>query len=644
MKRKTIQLAVICVLLLLVPFPAFTSGAQGAEGRPFTAEHVEEFVDHYIMSSMEEMYIPGTVIIVVKDGEVLFEKGYGYDNVELERAVDPGASLFRIGSVTKLFTATAIMQLVEQGRLDLDQDVNQYLDGFQVDTGGYAPIQLRHLLTHTAGFEEKNFGMAAEHYENRVPLKEYVTNNQPNVIRTPGEYIQYSNYGIGLLGVIIEDVSGLSYEDYIKQYILEPLNMQNTYVMLNEDVEEGLAKEYSYANDQYTELSLYDYNYPPAGSMISTAEDMAKFIQAHLNLGELNGVRIMEASTAELMHDRQFSQHPLVQGFGFGFFENLYNQLRILEHGGNTDGSNSMFMIEKESNWGLFISNNGVNGAYPIHIFGKKFVDEFFPNPQTQAPVNHSGVELEEDLTRYQGIYHLNRYGHDDISKFVLAINPSLHVKVNEEQGLQVTFFGETVNYEQVEPLVFFNPLANQYIAFEEDANGAITHLFDSMVFEKKKWYEDTLLHAILAGALLLFSIAILLTIAIRFFIKRIRKKKHIDIGGHAKSLKWLSLSKNTLVLNSLIFILFIMLIGIGLVNMMSSGGFSFELPIIFIVAFIAPILMVGLTLFLGFALVKLWMTRAGTIMNKMTMTLYFMVSLSFLLVLHYYNWIGFNF
>src|SRR5690242_12011807 len=212
------------------PPPAKSSSAPTPEASPapaLTKQDFETFLDALIPSQLQTCNIAGAVVSVVKDGQTLFQKGYGYADVEAKKPVLPDQTLFRPGSISKLFTATAVMQLVEQGKLDLDRDVNDYLD-FVIPKTYPDPVTLRQLLTHTAGFEETLKNLFVAHESDMKPLRTYLVNQMPARIFPPGKVPSYSNYGFTLAGYIVERVSGEKFERYIDDHILKPLAMNNS--------------------------------------------------------------------------------------------------------------------------------------------------------------------------------------------------------------------------------------------------------------------------------------------------------------------------------------------------------------------------------------------------------------------------------
>lgn len=630
----------LCILLLVLPLEMVAT-TKTVQGTDLTKETAQVFVEDYFIESMEEYQIPGAVILVVKDNEILYEQGFGYANLEQELKVDPSQSLFRIGSVSKLFTAMAIMQLVEQGLVDLEVDVNDYLTYFQIDTQQFQPIRVKHLLTHTPGFDEKIFGMAAEHYSDRQSLRDYLKENQPQMIREPGQYIQYSNYGFGILGLLIEEVSGLSYEKYIEEHILKPLNMNDTYVAMNSSVYDQLAREYFPRGEHFQEEPLYDYHYPPAGSFVATAEDMAKFMLLHLNDGTWNGTTVINESTTKLMHERQFSQHPNVQGFGYGFFERLQNSHRFLEHGGNTGGTNSMLMIDKERNIGIFTSNNGFAGGLLSYYFPSAFINHFYPISQSVAAMEVAAQPVEEDLIRYEGSYYTNRYSHEEASKISLAMAPPIKVSQETDLSLLVQYLGQESTFIQVEPLVFMNPETEQYLAFEEDGKGQITHLFylDSFVYEKGSWYQNTLLHVILFGLFVLFSVATGFILMVKLIKKLVKRNKQSWSTETRQS--WYKDPGKLNMMLGLSFLLFLVVLVMGLLQIDGIAAVFIELPLAVQWALYLPFITIVLVLAQGFTLVRAWLSRTGSLFKRLYYTTVLLLAVSVLLVFRFYNMIG---
>src|SRR5213592_5061273 len=254
-----------------------------------TKADFETFLDALIPSQLRNRNIAGAVFSGVKDGQVLFQKGYGYADFEAKQPVLPDQTLFRPGSISKLFTATAVMQLVEQGKLDLDRDVNEYLD-FAIPKTYPEPVTLRRLLTHTAGFEETLKNLFVAHESDMKPLRTYLVNQMPQRIFPTGKVVSYSNYGFTVAGYIVERVSGEKFERYIDNNILKPLRMTNS--SFDQPLPAQLATQMSqgYLNATKKPRDFEFVQAAPAGALSTTAADMTRFMLAFLQDGSVDGV------------------------------------------------------------------------------------------------------------------------------------------------------------------------------------------------------------------------------------------------------------------------------------------------------------------------------------------------------------------
>ncbi|HLE55684.1 MAG TPA: serine hydrolase domain-containing protein, partial [Rhodothermia bacterium] len=288
-------------------------------GHSLTATDVETFLDGFVPLQLEQDDIAGATISIVKDGQLLFAKGYGYADVEKKHPVVADATLFRPGSISKLFTWTAVMQLAEQGKLDLDRDVNTYLD-FKIPEAFGKPITVKNLLTHTPGFEDvvKDLFVDAS---KQVSLGQYLKTHIPRRIYPPGTVAAYSNYGAGLAGYIVERVSGRPFNQYVDENIFKPLVM--THSTFEQPLPNSLAaqmsKGYRSASDGPKPFEAVGPG--PAGSLSSSSTDMARFMTAHLQQGQYAEARILRPETVSRMHSRLFELNPAANGMALGFYE-----------------------------------------------------------------------------------------------------------------------------------------------------------------------------------------------------------------------------------------------------------------------------------------------------------------------------------
>src|SRR5947207_6048738 len=339
--------------------PAIVPQPSPASAPELTKSDFETFLDALIPSQLQNRNVAGAVVSVVKDGKVLFQKGYGYADVEAERPVLPDQTLFRPGSISKLFTATAAMQFVEQGKLELDRDVNDYLD-FPIPKTYPEPITLRQLLTHTGGFEETLKNLFVAHESDTKSLRTYLANQMPARIFPPDKIPSYSNYGFTLAGYIVERVSGEKFERYIENHILKPLGMNNSTFdqPLPPQLAPQISKGYLSASKKPRDFELVQA--APAGALTTTAADMTRFMLAFLQGGALDGVSILKPETVRQMETRHFEFHPMLPGLDITFMEYLINPVRIIAHGGDTVYFHSDMILVPEAHFGYFLSYNSL--------------------------------------------------------------------------------------------------------------------------------------------------------------------------------------------------------------------------------------------------------------------------------------------
>jgi CubicO group peptidase (beta-lactamase class C family) len=305
--------------------PTALSQARG----PTDRAEIETFLDDLLGKELETYHIAGAAVSVVKDGKLFFAKGYGYADVAKGIPVDPEKTLFRIGSLTKLFTWTAVMQLAEQGKLDLDTDINTYLD-FRIPDTYPQPITLKHLMTHTAGFEDQHVAMVTLKEEDIMPQGKWLVSHIPARVRPPGQVAAYSNYGAALAGYIVARVTGESYSQYVQDHILNPLGMKSSTALWptppNLRTRESVGYTYTDGAFQVFPRLLGPVDLFPIGAMDATVTDIARFMIAHLQNGRysdpaISEARILEEATARQMHSTLYTPDPRILGTTYGFFE-----------------------------------------------------------------------------------------------------------------------------------------------------------------------------------------------------------------------------------------------------------------------------------------------------------------------------------
>jgi CubicO group peptidase (beta-lactamase class C family) len=456
-----------------------------------TAEDLGVFIDGVMKIELERDDIAGGVISVAKDGKVLFEKGYGYADVAKKKPVSPEDTLFRPGSISKLFTGTAVMQLVEQGKLDLDRDVNDYLD-FRIPATYAQPVTLRRLLTHTAGFEE-----VAKDLFSRTPssLGQYIVTHVPARIYAPGALGAYSNYGVALAGYVVQRVSGETFDQYVANHIFKPLRMVHS--TFSQPLPPSLAPLMSDGYEVASGGSQPFEEVPPspAGALSTSGDDMTHFMIAHLQDGRYGDVQILRAETAQLMHSRQYAGDPAVNGIAISFFEESRNGHRIIGHGGDTRYFHSDFHLILDANVGFFISFNsaGRDDFDPRDAIWKEFLERYFPYPLPAIP---KVATAPVDARALTGSYMVSRRGDTNFFK-AGALLGEFAVRAKPDGTLiidRVTDFnGQPVQWREVGPLVYQRVGEQEHIAFKPDASSQMVILTDdaSFALQRVSWYQS---------------------------------------------------------------------------------------------------------------------------------------------------------
>jgi CubicO group peptidase (beta-lactamase class C family) len=616
------------------------AGATG-EGEPTAAApggaidpaDLESFVDGIIADQLQTHHVPGATVAIVKDGKPALVKGYGLADVEREKKVDGDTTLFRIGSISKLFTWTSVMQLKEAGALSLDDDVNQYLTSFQVPATFKEPIRIRNLMTHTPGLEDIGVGYVfVRGPEDFLTLEEALKRFMPARVWEPGVRAAYSNWGAALAGLIVEKASGMDFDDYEDAGIFEPLEMSRT--TFREPLPEALAADmsigYLHKGGEFKPQPFeYTHNVAPAGAISSTAGDMAKFMIAHLQDGAYGEGRILGPESTREMRERLFTPDPRLRlGLGHGFIEHLVNGRLIYTHGGDTRYHHSMMVLLPEEDFGLFISFNADPGSARGNLV-QAVMDRYYPaaDGAEESEAGQAVAPPQEEIAEIVGSYRSNRSAYTKFEKVFGALS---------EIGVNVADDGEMIvdgtRYGYVEPLLWEDPKTGNRIAFGRDESGRVKYIFgdDALIMagEKIPVYERGSVHVLLGAIALLTFIGVFLTSA-----------RHLDRFGAASPLgagaHWASLAASLLLLAFAVLIAFVFATT-DIITELYYGYPDSVRPIMAlpVIATVPALIAVGCA-------ALAWARGSGTVRRRFAYSVSALMPILFLAILVYWNAYG---
>jgi CubicO group peptidase (beta-lactamase class C family) len=604
------------------------------------------FLDELLGRQMEEYHIAGATVSVVKDGELIFAKGYGYADLENGIPVDPEQTGFRVGSVTKLFTATAVMQLAEQGKLNLDADINTYLD-FQIPATYPEPITLKHLLTHTPGFEDRFFEVLASDVDDLVPARDWLISHMPERVRPPGIMAAYSNYGTSLAGYIVAQVSGMPYEQYIQKNILNPLGMVHSTAQspIPSDLLDQASVGYTYEDGTFQPFPDYlgQPGFVPAAAITASATDMARFMIAHLQDGRYSDentpeVRILKEATAQQMHTTLYTPDPRLLGTAYGFFDFSDNGQRTLGHSGESHPFNTLLLLLPDQNLGLFVSYNSEGGGNLTnqHLgFERAFFDHFYPAPPVE-PIQPP-TDFAERAARLEGTYRLTRSSYTTLEKVTTLMGGTVSISDSGDGALLFTTPWGEWQFIEVEPL-YFREVDGQFsLVFREDDQGRITHMFANVTpmfaFEKLNWYETPAFNMSVALSCVLIFLSMILVASVRFVRNRRRSSDSQPAPRGAGMAQGIVLTISVL---NLLFVVGTALWG----NPFPVFGVSMIYKIVLGLGVLSATLTVGALVYTALA----WKDGYWSVAARAYYTLVTVAAVAFVWFLSYWNLLGWRF
>ncbi len=488
---------------------------------------IAAFFEKETPAFLEKSHIAGGVVAVVQGGRTVFLRGFGFSDLEKKTPVDPQRTLFRPGSISKLITWTLVMQLVEEGKIDLRKDVKGYID-FELPGGFSQPIAMENLMSHTGGFEDRVIGLFSKDTSGLISLRDSVTQRIPVRVQSPGRQSSYSNYGVALAGYIAERISGRPFADLARERVFDPLGMDSSSFQqpLPELLAARMSKGYMYDQERWNEEAFEFVNDSPAGALSSTGADMANFMIMHLNDGEFNGARILGRETARRMHQSHFRLNPGINGFAHGFMELDRGEERIIGHGGDTIYFHSMLMLWPARRLGIFISFNTGTGflSYNPGALIQQFSDTYFP----QKSGSELAVQNPSDANIYSGSFAVNRRPESDFMK-VISLLMAVPVEVSPQGGLMIPnlLTREMDRYVEIGPDLFqkFDGVDRVFFTRNEagKAQSLIFGAMPVMMFVRPPFWESRALNLalLILGIFSLAGAVIFRPIGLLEFIRR---------------------------------------------------------------------------------------------------------------------------
>lgn len=612
-------------------------------------EQLTRLVDGFFREEMEEVHIPGGVFLLVRGSEISYAKGYGYADLERGLPVEPEITVWRVGSNSKTLTAAAALELAEQGLVRLDEDVNTYLTRVEVPATYPEPITLFNLLTHTAGFDERLFGQHAASPEDYEPLGEYLARKLPRRIVPPGQVISYNDHGTSLAGLVVEDVSGKLFAEYLRERIFEPLGMTRSTVRaidLPGQVRENLAVAYRWTGEGH---EPYEYDYiitGPAAGLMTTASDMGRFLAALLQGGRLEGDSILSPGTVEAMLSVQFRHAPKLRGRAFGFAESEENGVYGLYKDGQATGFTARIFLLPEHGIAFFSAINlsifgsgGFNRAAGFHRrLTSKVLDHLFPpdeasdGPGEDAAASPSiPPDFEERAPRFAGLYRPMEGSRFTLEKVLFLFQGDIEVKDNGDGTLSIGF-GRWV---EIEPRLFqWHEGGPHYRAFGQDENGRISHLFIGPgAFERVPFFagQDFTFRAVLVFMVLFLSALLVLPLSALF-----RRFRSVQPGERHPGRGALALAA-TLNLGFMVGF-------VAIFHFTDFQRFFKGVPPLMGVVLTLPILAGAIALALPFFSAAAWRRAAGGLIGRIHYSLVTLALLLFIPFLHYWNLLGWRY
>lgn len=471
-----IVVAVVAWLGFISPLLSGSPGQQPAGAMPLTSGHAGQLVD-VLTEGLRQHDIPGGVIVVVRQGETVLSRGVGVADRESDRPVDADRTVFRLGSITKPITALGLLMALEEKGASIDTAVQPFVPDIKVPSASESPVTFRHLLTHTGGFDQLGYNRQADSASKVQRLEAFLSSNLV-AQSPPGLISTYDTYGMTLAGLLIEKLSGSRYEDYVRQRVFGPLGMERS--GFGEPGRDSLEYAVGYAGrGENMRRQRWEYHHTvPASSANSTGTDMARFMKSLLDDCRRPGGRLLSKAVCSAMQTQQFSNHPRLDGYGFGFITENRQGRRIVQHGGSMDGFSALIYLLPDEETGLFVAYNRETGAVASRV-AAALLERFFPADPLPLDPPYS-AQLDVSLFEGNWINTLRCHSCQGRSDFYWSADP-FEISANES-GELIIGGGPA---RAIGPLLFQRD-DGLLIAFRKDGKGRVSHMFiRQSVFER---------------------------------------------------------------------------------------------------------------------------------------------------------------
>jgi CubicO group peptidase (beta-lactamase class C family) len=607
---------------------------------------MESFFDRFFERAIVEHHVPGAAIVVIKDKDIIFYKGYGYANLEKEIPVNAAETVFRWASVSKLFPIAGVLQLAEKGQIDLNADVNQYLHEWQVPNNFSIPVRVRDLLQHTDGFGTRDIATFSLQIDDLQPLGTLLLKELKSPVQKPGIMITYGSYGTALAGFLVEQITGSRFDDAIAATFFAPLDMRHStfHQELSLGFQQNLAIVYNYRQTSKTYIPVpYLYiNTSPTGGLNSTPLDMAHFVIALLNDGFYGNTRVLTPPSTQAMLEQQFEPYAGFPGVTFGFMEHYYNNQRGLIRDGSGVGIRSqIYLLPKHHLGYIYVQNS--RGDEVINELNRAFLDYFFP-VSDKAPIANS-VNANHNL---DGFYRPVQTNEHSLVKLEALLISELHVATNHDGSLTIIPLGEGDVYggfeapsqwTEIAPQIFERTDREQYIAFQINGNNnQAQYLLSGSgyhgTYYKLKWYECSRVQFVWMGVCLCIFLSALVTWPFSLLSKS-RKRTAM-----ANLMRWVGIITSVLFLTGIIGVLY----SLFLKRIAGFPALAFG---------VSPMAKVMLWFLLGggilglvipFFAIFVWVKNYWSILGRIHYTVVGVAALGFFWWLNYWNLFGFQY